>query len=95
MFNEEDFQVWKGIQIANSQVWKEKNKIATPSPKTNKQKTDIVSDSNETDTKIQERLAFCESILTDILEQQLANYTPMDAIIYLSNLQSKIRDERV
>lgn len=55
--------------------------------------TDVIPESVNKD-KDQKSMLY-ESVINDILEQQLSEYTPMMALNYLSNLQKRIRDDRL
>lgn len=97
LFTEDEFLTWKRQLIEKEAATQNKNKqedtdsntenmvpaeVPSEEPKENVCKTDVFHQS-------------VMSIMEDILSLQLADYTPMMALNYLSQLQKQIRDERI
>lgn len=89
-FPEKDFEDWKNNAIMDKKDKKEKsNKPSLEDKPCTKVQEDYSSPINlSLETK--RRL-----VIADIMQQPLADYTPMRALIYLNSLQERIRNEGI
>lgn len=88
LFSEEEFQQWKSKVMQENK----KKKISTPAVRPNDQ---TLSDSvPEAPANLPIPLTL-NTIIQDVLEQQLNEYTPMMAFNYLSQLQKRLRNARI
>lgn len=86
-FPEEDFSRWKEKAIADKREKKDREKAdATGTRNADAVVPEQVSPSASSWEKL---------LISDIMAQQLSNYTPMMALNYLNSLQERIRNERL
>ena len=89
-FPEESFKDWKNKAVADKKDKKDKqDKPLVEDGACTKVEEEISSPTNlSMETK--RRL-----VIADIMQQPLADYTPMRALIYLNSLQERIRNEGI
>lgn len=92
LFTEEEFLAWKGKLIAENKTAKENNVVVK---EVIKEQSDTISHSDNDNSGAFTENTFYKMIVDDILNQQLSEYTPMMALNYLSELQKRIRNERI
>lgn len=89
-FPEKDFEDWKNNAIIDKKEKKEKSNKASleekPCTKVQEDSSSPVNLSLETKRRL---------VIADIMQQPLADYTPMRALIYLNSLQERIRNEGI
>lgn len=89
-FPEKNFEDWKNNAIIDKKEKKEKsNKVSLedkPCTKVQEDSSSPVNLSLETKRSL---------VIADIMQQPLADYTPMRALIYLNSLQERIRNEGI
>jgi len=89
-FPEKDFEDWKNNAIMDKKEKKEKSNKPSledkPCTKVQEDSSSPVNLSLETKRRL---------VIADIMQQPLADYTPMRALIYLNSLQERIRNEGI
>ena len=89
-FPEKDFEDWKNNAIMDKKEKKEKSNKPSledkPCTKVQEDYSSPINFSLETKRRL---------VIADIMQQPLADYTPMRALIYLNSLQERIRNEGI
>ena len=89
-FPEKDFEDWKNNAIMDKKEKKEKSNKPSLEDKPCTKVQDDYSSPINLSLETKRRL-----VIADIMQQPLADYTPMRALIYLNSLQERIRNEGI